>query len=170
MNSAYVSDENTWVAFSGYVNMLFQNGRSYPFEDEHDLSTIHEKRRFGHFISPIRTWKVSLVRAIPKEHHEDFSGSWLETLYDDGIMYPLNELAGTERIKYINELNYFYNNLYTGGDGDTFLKRFSRFWFKIEILLRKPLEKLGSLEEDHTQYDILQTLKLDKGVKYLQVE
>ena len=101
MNTAY-HDEQTWVAYSAYINVRFQRGRSYPIADEHDMLTPHLKRKFGHFISPIRSWRVQVVRAMPLSCHLDFKGDWLETLYDDALQYPLAELSGRERVRYFN--------------------------------------------------------------------
>jgi hypothetical protein len=44
------------------------------------------------------------------------NGEFLDTVYDDAIAYPLFELSTAMRVKYINEILYYYNTLYGSND------------------------------------------------------
>lgn len=62
------------------------------------VNTMTNTRRGGHYIGPIRTWRVQLLYNIPLSYHFNQKGKWLDTLYDDAIQYCLVELSGINRI------------------------------------------------------------------------
>ena len=80
------------------------------------MNCLGTYRRSIHFITPITTWRVKLIRAIPLKYHQREPGVWFNTLYDDVLQFSFVELATLDRIKYIPYMNYHYNSNYGSSD------------------------------------------------------
>lgn len=70
-------------------------------------------------MGPLRSWRIQLIRKIPKEYHLDKNRNWFKTAYDAALQHSLFEMAGTKRVVYIPEILYLYNKLYGGNDDST---------------------------------------------------
>lgn len=55
-------------------------------KDEDMLNCAGRRRRF-HFIAPLTTWRIKLIRSIPLKNHQLEYGGWLNTLYDDALQF-----------------------------------------------------------------------------------
>ena len=62
--------------------------------------------RGGH----IMTFNVGLFRKIKQRDFKGLDGNWLMSCSDLAIMYPLMEMAGLDRIQWIPEQIYVYND------------------------------------------------------------
>lgn len=56
----------------------------------------------------LRTFRAHLLRKIDPEHLR-YQGRWLDHARDLALMYPLLEMCGPERARYIPEVLYVYN-------------------------------------------------------------
>lgn len=59
--------------------------------------------------SHLRTFKYKLFKQIKPESLRDPSGNYLDSIPDLALMFPMLEMAGYDRIKYIPEIVYVYN-------------------------------------------------------------
>ena len=165
MNSAYQQKRDVWIAYSNYKTNLFIYGISRPYKSRHSHAN-GKKRVSGTFIGPIRTWRVKLVRSIPKEHHQMKNGKWLDSCYDDAIAHPLVELAGFERTAYIPEIFYEYNTFYGDNDDATQERVMHRLEIYAHILTIPVLDQLKSLAETKKDPVIEKELNADWKKKF----
>lgn len=99
------------------------------------------RRRF-HFIGPLTTWRVKVIRSIPLKYHQMEYGGWLNTLYDDALQFPFFELSTIKRIKYIPYFTYNYNANYGSNDNSDKEKvkdRIALFEYVVTLDPLKPL-------------------------------
>lgn len=106
----YYNDGNTWMTFGQFK---FYSGpdkpvkagftkRPEPFEDVRKLPWTS---------SHLRTFKAFLLRKVKKEDlfKPDKSG-FLEMAGDVACFSPCMEMSGRERVKYVDDVNYVYND------------------------------------------------------------
>jgi hypothetical protein len=85
---------------------------------------------------------VGLVREVPLEAHLS-QGQWYDTGYDDGIQYPLFEIAGPERVFFLEEVLYLANKEYGNNDDSSSEKRMHRIiLIERDIMMRKPYKRV----------------------------
>ena len=101
LNTFYQRYSHIWIAYTNFHASVYTPGTSRPIRSDDYLLGPEGKRLSRHYIGPIRSWKVNLIRRVPLEHHQFRNGTWFDTLYDDAIQHPLFELARHKRIKYI---------------------------------------------------------------------
>ena len=76
-----------------YNEVEFRNGiRRYPFRASH-----------------LRTFKYKLWKRIKEEDLKDGDGDFYTSAWDLSFMWPLLEMAGVRRVKFIPEVLYNYN-------------------------------------------------------------
>ena len=61
--------------------------------------------------SHLRTFKRGLWRFIKDEDMKDTTGKYYSMAWDMAIMYPLLEMAGLQKIKFIDRIMYVYNDV-----------------------------------------------------------
>ena len=115
MSSFYGTPQNYWIVYTSYFSNLYTYGASkppssYPAED---------KRKQIHVIGAIRSFYRDLYEKIDIHDHKNPRGEWLDTLYDEAMQYPMMEMAGLSRLKYIPEICYLYNRNYGDNDDST---------------------------------------------------
>lgn len=113
------------MVYSTFKSNLYTYGTSQEIKSMDNLLQ-NNKRKKVHFIGPIRTWLVKLLYNIPLKYHQNSTGQWIDTVYDDAIQHPIVELAGVERVSYIPEIMYEYNKQYGDNDGSTQAKKINR--------------------------------------------
>ena len=59
--------------------------------------------------SHMRTWRVFLWRKIKQEDLKDENGIYWKVTGDLSFMYPMLEMSGENHYKFMNEINYIYN-------------------------------------------------------------
>lgn len=92
INGVYQKDQK-WVVYTNLKTNFYRFGTSKPVRTRETILTAENTRGKGHFLGMIRSWKVKLIRTIPKKYHQNRDGSWLDTLYDDALQHPLFELS-----------------------------------------------------------------------------
>ena len=146
MNSGYQKNMNRWIVYSTFKSNLYTYGTSQDLVNM-DYLLRNNKRKSNHFIGPIRTWRVKLLYNIPIQYHQNSSGHWIDTVYDDAMQHSIVELAGISRVKYIPEMLYEYNKLYGDNDDSTQEKKIHRRATYQWMLGLTPLNKLDSLDK-----------------------
>jgi glycosyltransferase involved in cell wall biosynthesis len=61
--------------------------------------------------SHLRTFKYKIWKRIQDIDLRDSNGKYFVMAWDMAIMYPLIEMSGNERIKYVDKVLYLYNDL-----------------------------------------------------------
>jgi glycosyltransferase involved in cell wall biosynthesis len=102
INEVY-SDPNTWIA---YGQFRYHDGRPGFASPPPTFSNL---RNSIFTASHIRTWRVGLWRKILKSDLLNENGEYYKVSGDLSFMYPMMEMAGTERFKFMSEINYIYN-------------------------------------------------------------
>lgn len=61
--------------------------------------------------SHLLTFKRKLFDKINKDDLKDANGNYYKYCYDAALTYPMIEMAGIKRIRYVNQVLYVYNDL-----------------------------------------------------------
>lgn len=67
--------------------------------------------------SHLRTFKYKIWKQIKNEDLRDNNGNYYSMAWDLAIMYPLIEMSGNQRIKFIEKILYVYNDSNPINDG-----------------------------------------------------
>jgi len=107
INDLYKKDNNLLLTFGSYITL---NKKVMP--NATDVETTLSSLDFR--VSPwvfthLKTFKAILFKLIKNSSFRDNKGKYLMSTYDRAIMYPMVEMAGVERIKYIDKILYVYN-------------------------------------------------------------
>jgi len=109
LNENYCRND-CWIT---YGQASWTDGRR-GFASEYSQIEFDNLRKANFRISHIRTFKAGLYQKI-KEQDSDFSclkdknGDFYRMTYDVAIMWPIMEMAGLSRVKFIDEILYIYN-------------------------------------------------------------
>lgn len=133
INDVY-SDENVWVANGSF---RYSNG-SLGFSSEQKIDENLRKFRFT--ASHIRTWRAFLWRNIKQEDLKDENGFYWKVTGDLSFMFPMLEMAGQEHYKFMQEVNYIYNEENPINDHKVDLTLVNEIAIKIRNM--KPYQKL----------------------------
>jgi len=106
LEEAY-SDNNTWMTYGSFLHWhgpkQLTEGFAFPPED---FSRLREVR---YTTTHLRTWKAFLWRKIKEEDLLRDDGSVITSGGDTAFMYPMLEMAGPDRAKFLGNINYIYN-------------------------------------------------------------
>lgn len=133
INDVY-SDENIWIANGSF---RYSNG-SLGFSSEQKIDENLRKFRFT--ASHIRTWRAFLWRNIKQEDLKDENGFYWKVTGDLSFMFPMLEMAGQERYKFMQDVNYIYNEENPINDHKVDLTLVNEIAIKIRNM--KPYQKL----------------------------
>ena len=97
------SDKDIWIANGSF---RYSNGQP-GFASEQTITDNLRSSRFT--ASHIRTWRAFLWRAIEQDDLKDDNGIFWKVTGDLAFMYPMLEMAGQKHYKFMNEVNYIYN-------------------------------------------------------------
>lgn len=102
INNVY-KDPNVWIA-----NGSFQYANSSPgfSQAQTDFNNLRASRFTA---SHIRTWRAFLWRNIKPEDLRDENGDYWQWSGDLCFMFPMLEMSGPEHYKFMNDINYIYN-------------------------------------------------------------
>ena len=102
INELY-KDNNIWIA-----NGSFQYSTGYPgfASPQTDFANL---RRSQFTASHIRTWRAFLWRSIKEADLKDEEGNYWQWSGDLCFMFPMLEMSGPEHYRFMNEINYIYN-------------------------------------------------------------
>jgi glycosyltransferase involved in cell wall biosynthesis len=102
INNIY-SNKNVWIA-----NGSFKYSTGAPgFSSKQEITNDLRKIRFT--ASHIRTWRAFLWREIKVEDLKDDDGVYWKVTGDLSFMYPMLEMSGNEHYKFMEDINYVYN-------------------------------------------------------------
>ena len=102
INDVYLNPD-IWIANGSFKYSNGQSGFSSPQKDFLNL----RKTRFT--ASHIRTWRAFLWRKIKEDDLKDENGNYWQWSGDLCFMYPMLEMSGEKHYKFMNEINYVYN-------------------------------------------------------------
>jgi hypothetical protein len=94
-----------WLTYGSY-DKLSGDGRNFngPYRGDKPV------RKANWHATHLKTFKFGLWEHLPKRCLMDSDGHWLKVCSDTAIMYPLIEMAGYDRTKYIKQTIYTYND------------------------------------------------------------
>jgi glycosyltransferase involved in cell wall biosynthesis len=102
INKTY-SDEDVWIANGSF---RYSNGSPGFAKRQENFDSL----RTGRFTaSHIRTWRAFLWRAIKEEDLRDEKGDYWQWSGDVCFMFPMLEMAGEDRYRFMPDINYVYN-------------------------------------------------------------
>ena len=110
LNEIY-QDPNILLTYGQYQNE--SNGRignNKPL----NVSTREYRLQTGPMYwctSHLRTFKYKIWKRIQDIDLRDWEGKYFAMAWDMAIMYPLIEMAGNDRIHYVDKIMYLYNDL-----------------------------------------------------------
>jgi glycosyltransferase involved in cell wall biosynthesis len=96
-------NDNIWIANGSFMYQNNMLGFSSPQKDFDNLRTS----RFT--ASHIRTWRAFLWREIFEEDLKDEDGEYWKISGDLSFMFPMLEMSGEKHYRFMNEINYVYN-------------------------------------------------------------
>jgi len=109
INEFYCKND-CWIMYGQATWSNGQKGCAYEYTEEE----FNHLRKSAFKVSHIRTFRAGLYQKI-KEQDFNFScmkdkdGKWYKMTYDVGIMFPIMEMAGYNKIKYNDKSLYVYN-------------------------------------------------------------
>lgn len=98
-------DETIWIANGSFE---FSTGKAGFAAKQTNFKHLRESRFTA---SHIRTWRAFLWRKIKQTDLKDEEGNWWKVTGDLAFMYPMLEMAGEQRYKFMEDINYVYNEL-----------------------------------------------------------
>lgn len=102
MNEIY-SDENIWITNGSFI---YSDGRKGFSKKQENIDNI---RNVDFTASHMRTWRAFLWRKIKVEDLKDENGQYWQVAGDLAFLYPMLEMSGDEHYKFIETINYVYN-------------------------------------------------------------
>lgn len=109
LNETYCTND-CWIT---YGQASWTDGR-LGFASEYTQTEFNSLRKSPYRVSHIRTFNAGLYHKI-KEQDPEFSclkdkkGEFYKMTYDVSIFYPIMEMAGLSKIKFVDKVLYIYN-------------------------------------------------------------
>lgn len=100
----HYSVDDVWIANGCFKYSDGRMGFSQP------VTNIKGLRHGPYTASHLRTWKIFLWRSIIPEDLRDSQGKWWSCACDLIFMYDMFELSGLEHYKFMEDINYIYND------------------------------------------------------------
>lgn len=126
-------DKNCWFTYGSY-NGPFEN-LSKPLPSK--IKTNKDFRKNEWIYGHPRTYRYFLLKNLKKNDFKGPDGKFLPTCTDIGFLYPLLEMSGKKRIKYISDILYFYRE----HSNNTWKKNNKEYYRKF-ICSKKPYPEL----------------------------
>ena len=102
INDVY-SNDDVWLTSGSFK---YQDGRP-GFANPPTIFENYRKQTFT--LSHLRTWKSWLWKKIQVEDLKDENNCYWKVAGDLSFMYPMIEMSGKEKFKFINDILYVYN-------------------------------------------------------------
>lgn len=128
------SNKDVWIANGSFMYSTGQHG----FSSKQKITFNLRKERFT--ASHLRTWRAFLWRSILEEDLKDENGVYWKVTGDLSFMYPMLEMAGEEHYRFMNDINYVYNEQNPINDHKVDLTLVNEIASKIRN--KKPYDKL----------------------------
>jgi len=103
VNNLY-NDKNVWIANGSFK---YPNGANGFSSKQENLDNLRNSRFTA---SHMRTWRVFLWRKIKESDLKDENGVYWKVTGDLSFMFPMLEMSGEEHYRFMNEINYVYND------------------------------------------------------------
>lgn len=103
---AYDDNPELLLTYGSYVNMSSNMPGKFSGGYEYGVDFRTADWRGSH----LKTFKYRLWKTLPMMQLQDDKGDWFKCCADRAMMVPMMELAGHDRIKYIDTLLYCYND------------------------------------------------------------
>ena len=102
------------------VNLVYENpdiwiaNGSFKYQDVREgfakpITNIENLRKDVFTLSHLRTWRAHLWRKIKQSDLFDTDGNYYTMAGDLSFMFPMIEMSGLERYRFMTETNYIYN-------------------------------------------------------------
>lgn len=133
------SNPNIYLTYGSYACASGKSGRfAQRYGDK-------EKVRYNPFkASHLKSFRLKLWEKLDKDQLKSFeTGEYYESAGDLAMMFPLMEMAGLHRCKFIEQPLYWYNDLNENNDHK--LRRDIQLKCEIEIRNRDQLQIIGAL-------------------------
>jgi len=102
VNKIY-EDQNVWMTSGSF---RYHDGRAgFANPPKTDVNVRNQTFTLSH----LRTWKSWLWKKINVEDLKDDKGNYWDVAGDLSFMFPMFEMSGLEHFKFIDEINYIYN-------------------------------------------------------------
>ena len=96
-------DKDIWIANGSFV---YSDGRAGFAQAQTNFNNL---RSSVFSASHVRTWRAGLWRKIKQQDLKDSSNTYWKVAGDLSFMYPMLEMAGEKRYKFMTDVNYVYN-------------------------------------------------------------
>jgi len=104
----YYEDNNTWMTFGQFL--YYDKGGKTRMGFSRKPNLFSEARRLPWTSTHLRTFKAFLYRKVDKKDLIDPSTGCFWQMAGDVVTFsPMLEMAGEDRVKYYNDINYVYN-------------------------------------------------------------
>ena len=132
-----------------YPNLLITHGSwvPYPFPNANTNNAPYTEQEFKDNIikvpwraSHLRTFKHKLWRRVRDEDLRDERGNYYESAWDLAMMWPMLEMSGYDRVKFIPEKLYMYNMENPNGDSKIRVKQ--QMYYTNYLARKQPYERL----------------------------
>jgi glycosyltransferase involved in cell wall biosynthesis len=104
LNDVY-TNENIWMSYGSFIS---ESGAHNNFCKQ--ISKVENYRKGSWVTSHLRTFKYWLWKKIDEKDLKNETGKFYSMAWDMAIMYPLIEMSGIEKIKFIKKILYVYND------------------------------------------------------------
>lgn len=135
--------------YEKYPNLLLTHGswEGYPFPNVNTNNAPYTEEEFKANIrkypwraSHLRTFKYKLWKLVKDEDLRDEHGLYYESAWDLAMMWPMLEMAGYERVKFIPEKLLVYNM--ENPNGDSILRVKQQMYYTDYLARKDPYERL----------------------------
>jgi glycosyltransferase involved in cell wall biosynthesis len=138
--------------YDAQPNLLLTHGswRAYPNPHvNHNNAPYSEQefkmgiRKTGWHASHLRTFKFRLWKNIKDEDLRNHCGEYFQSAWDLAMIYPMMEMAGIKRIRFIPEILYIYNQ--ETPFSDTRTRLVEQMFYTNYISAKKPYSYIENL-------------------------
>ncbi len=136
--AAAYQNPNIWLTYGSYeYASSHQRG---AFNGRYQRKDIRARRWHA---THLKTFRWGLWKHLPEFALKGPDGNWLQVCSDTAIMFPLIEMAGLDRTRYIKQVVYRYNDLNPMNDHKT--RGAEQLAVDKWIRQQKPYERLKEL-------------------------
>ncbi|MBE3037002.1 MAG: hypothetical protein IMZ70_08000 [Candidatus Atribacteria bacterium] len=130
-------NQSTWLTYGSYE--YASDHRRGAFNGMYLRKDIRKRRWHA---THLKTFRYGLWRHLPESALKGPDGNWLQVCSDTAVMFPMIEMAGLDRTRYIKQVIYRYNDLNPLNDHKT--RGAEQLATDKWIRSQKPFERLES--------------------------
>lgn len=104
---SYFSDGKTLLSFGQFL--FYKGNNEYHIGSTKRPVPLSQARYTGWTSSHLRAFKAHMLRRVKKEDITRPNGEFFEAAGDVVCFSPMLEMAGEDRVKYVQDINYIYN-------------------------------------------------------------